>query len=112
MSLTDDMLDQKNALVLGCAESVFNALQDSTEMRFGHAVEHLATISFTGQESAALHESQMLRCHGTWEITSLSQLPDRILPLQKHLDNPQSMRMSQRAEALCGLPQGIHVSQT
>jgi hypothetical protein len=57
VSLTYDTYAQKNALELGCAESVFNALQDSAEMRFGHAVEHLATVSFAGQESAALHES-------------------------------------------------------
>jgi len=75
-------------------------------------VEDLPAFPVAGKKPTTLHQSQVFRSHRTGDFAGIRQLSDRVSPLQKHLHNPQSMWMSQRAKTLRSLSHRINASQT
>ena len=70
-----------------------------------------STIAFGRQEPAALHQPQVLRRHVTRDFARLRKLTHRVLPVQQHLDHPQSVGVRERPKAFCGLSQGLEIDQ-
>jgi hypothetical protein len=115
MSEPNDLLSKKKrtgSIGWGVSKPLLDAIQDMLQMRFGHPVKHPATVLLTMQQTTALHQTQVLGSHGAGQMTRLGQLADSEICLQQHLNHSQSMRMSQRTQALSRLPQGLQVGES
>jgi hypothetical protein len=53
----------------------------------------------------------VLGSHGARNLTGIGQLADGVLALQQHLNHPQSVRVSQRAQAFRRVVQRIQPGQ-
>ena len=95
----------------GRIEAGFDAVHDVFEVRLGDAVEDLASLLVAVQKPTPLHQSQVFGRHRLRQLARLSQLTDRKLSRQQHLDHPQPMRMSQHPQALSRLAESREIGQ-
>jgi hypothetical protein len=82
------MFSQKNSLNLFVKPGL-NALHEVRQMRLSYLVERFASFLFAGQESAALHQPQVFRCHVTWDAAGFGQFSNCVPTSEKHLNNSQ-----------------------
>lgn len=61
------------------SEASFNAGHDFFEVRLDYSIEYLAAFLAAVQKPAPLHQSQVFRCHGSWQPATLSKFAHRIL---------------------------------
>jgi hypothetical protein len=69
-------------------------------MRFDDAVVAIAAFLCHGEESAALHESQVLGRHVRRDVARFGKLAHGIGVGKQHLDNAEPMGVGEDAEAL------------
>jgi hypothetical protein len=92
-------------------KTVFDALKDVFDVRFDDFIENLSACPLAAQETASLHEPQMLRGHRRGDLARLSQLGHRKLFVQEHLKHPQAVGVSQHTQALGGLAKRFKACQ-
>jgi hypothetical protein len=83
-------------------EAVFDAAEDAGEVWLGDAVVDLATFPFAKQETAALHQPQMLGGHVAVYSAGFGKLTDGVPATQQHLDDAEAVGVGQRFEAFGG----------
>jgi hypothetical protein len=93
------------------AEPGLYAMQDVGQVRLGDGVIHEAALLFRREESAPLHEAEVLGRHVAGDFARLGQFADGVLTLEQHLYHAQAMRVCQNPQTLGGLSEGLEAGQ-
>jgi hypothetical protein len=102
------MSSEKNALLV---KPSFNARHDVRQMLLRDLVICLPPLFFVRQQTAPLHQPEMLGSHVAGNSASLGEFTDRVSSSEQHLHHPQPMRMGKSLEAFSRLPQSVQWSQ-
>jgi hypothetical protein len=71
----------------------------------------MASVPSTIEETATLHQTQMLGGHRAGDAASFRELPDRVGALSQHLKHSQPMGMRESAKAFCRSLQRFQIGQ-
>src|SRR2546427_6500810 len=86
---------------LGHPAKVFlDATHDVRQMRLGDGVVGLSALLAAAEQTAALHQAQVLGSHVAGDSARLGQLSDRVAVVTKQLHHAQPVRMGQYLETL------------
>ena len=89
------------------AEAIFDTGHDARQVGLGDRVVDKSPLFLRRQESAVLHEAQMLRRHVTGKVAGFRELSHAVAAPEQHLHHPQAVRVRERPQALGRLARAL-----